>query len=426
MNMKKIKFLIKHSFVGSILLYFFRFLSFLSNLFDKKLKLPFVFLKDSNNAVFFGYHDKTPFSKDNTKILAMSVNANDKRADSEGEIMKIGYFTFDLNNKFKYIELTETTTWCWQQGCMLQWNPKKPNEEIIFNKIINGDYGSIIYNINSHKPIQEFEFPIYAISPCGNIAASLNFSRLGRLRPGYGYTSIKDSTKNINAPIDDGIFIIDLNTGKRSLILSLYILAKDFNELDSINSQHYVNHLSFSPNSNILVFFHIIVNPNGEKRIRFLSYNFSNKKTQVIEESKIVSHFCWKDNCTILVTTKDKACNHWEYLFYNICENSSNIITGLEMNTDGHPMCSPLNNSVFVLDSRLNMYREDSVLVFSTKSKNMINVATFNLPYLYEGQVRCDLHPRWDRKGDFICVDTVHKNKRTMAIINVKSIKNKL
>lgn len=414
---KKVKSIIKHSFLGRFLLFLRRLYYSPKLSLQNKIKLPVFYLRDSNNAVFFGYHDKTPFSGDNSKVLANSVKASDKSAKSEGALMKIGYFTLNSDLASEFIQVAETTTWCWQQGCMLQWNNKNPNKEIIFNKLIKGNYGSVILNINTKEIVKEFETPIYSISPCGNLAASVNFARLGRLRPGYGYTSIKDTAEDICAPKDDGLFIVNLNSGNKKLIISLYNLSQKSKQSELSRHHHYINHISFSPDGKNLVFFYISTDSLGKRTIRFLSYNFEKKNIKVIEDNRIVSHFCWNDNNTILATTKEKEDSTWEYLFYNIKGNATTHKAEILLSTDGHPMCSPFNNSVFVADSRLDKLRNDSIIIFSTKDKYVFNVADFLIPFGYEGQVRCDLHPRWDRKGRFICADVVYKNKRAMAIV---------
>ena len=35
---------------------------------------------------------------------------------------------------------------------------------------------------------------------------------------------------------------------------------------------------------------------------------------------------------------------------------------------------------------------------------------------------RCDLHPRWDKSGTKVCIDSVHENERQMYIIDVSKI----
>jgi hypothetical protein len=110
-------------------------------------------LHDTRFSVFFGYHDKTPFSGDNTKLLANQVGASDKFLESEGQEMKIGFYDLssekEQSDKFNFIDTT--TTWSWQQGCMLQWNPKKPNDEIVYNKMIDGKYGAVFFSLKEQK-----------------------------------------------------------------------------------------------------------------------------------------------------------------------------------------------------------------------------------------------------------------------------------
>jgi len=56
-------------------------------------------ISNSRNATFFGYHDKTPFSADGSKILAMSIEASDRKPESECTPMKLGYFVKMLNQR---------------------------------------------------------------------------------------------------------------------------------------------------------------------------------------------------------------------------------------------------------------------------------------------------------------------------------------
>jgi len=418
--MKKIKYLIKKSFIGTIYLVIYRLLTSEININGVISKtLPVTYLRDNKNAVFFGYHDKTPFSSDNNKILAMSVPASDKKAESECSYMKIGYF-LNINNHIRnqFIQISDTNTWCWQQGCMLQWNPKKPNNEVIFNRIVDGIYGSVIFDITKESIIKEYSVPIYSVSNDGSFATSLNFSRLGRLRPGYGYCLLNDKTKCNYAPKNDGLFLLDLNSGNIGLLVSLHELAEQVGKMDC---EHYINHISISPDNKVIVFFHLWVDENNNRHNRFMIYDIKNKKISTIEDKIRVSHFCWIDNNCLLVTIKEKNEKHWKYVSYNIDKHVKMSEKDIPLKTDGHPMISPIDKSLFVTDSRLNKRREDSILICSLNTKNVYKVAKFIHKYGYDGQVRCDLHPRWDRFGKHIAVDIVNKGKRAMAIIDVHS-----
>lgn len=376
---------------------------------------------DSRFSVFFGYNDKTPFSGDSTKLLANLVEASDQDLQSEGKDMKIGFYNISLDNEksnnFNLIDTT--TTWSWQQGCMLQWNPKNPTDEIVYNKMVNGKFGAVVFSLKEKKIIKLLNHPIYSLSPSGKHAGTLNFSRLGRLRPGYGYRMLNDHNKNANAPLDDGLFLIELETGEANLIISLYELAKD---ADKLNYENYINHISFSPDGGSLVFFHIWMDSNNKKNIRFIHYNLNTKEKIVLEDEMIVSHFCWRNEHSIMVTCKKIKETRWRYLLYEINDEVKSSDLGIPLQTDGHPMQSPMNPLLYVSDSRLDKRRSDKIFLFSEDGKKVFEVAKFFFPFGYDGPVRCDLHPRWDRRNKFICADIVYKNRRSMAIVELDEI----
>jgi hypothetical protein len=74
---------------------------------------------------------------------------------------------------------------------------------------------------------------------------------------------LKDHTENEYAPKDDGLFLMDIETGETNLLISLYELAK---EVDQLKYEHYINHISFSPDGASLVFFHIWMDMNNKKK----------------------------------------------------------------------------------------------------------------------------------------------------------------
>ena len=91
---------------------------------------------------------------------------------------------------------------------------------------------SIVYDIQKGQQ-RIYDLPVAAVSPNGKFALSLNFSRLAKMRPGYGYEGLIDKWENVMAQVDDGIYLIDLATGKHKLIISVAQIA-DINS-DNIN-----------------------------------------------------------------------------------------------------------------------------------------------------------------------------------------------
>ena len=70
---------------------------------------------------WFGYYDKPQFSRDNSLVLGMQVDFQ-KRSPTSDDVIKMGYF--DLKNNDQWVEIGESRSWGWQQGCMLQWIPR--------------------------------------------------------------------------------------------------------------------------------------------------------------------------------------------------------------------------------------------------------------------------------------------------------------
>ena len=95
--------------------------------------------------------------------------------------LEVGYYDL-CNSTVKFTKLAETKSWCWQQGCRLRWY--RDNSKIIFNTLVNDNFGSIIYNVDSKIIEKELSFPIYDLNKDGSLGASLNFTRLEICRPG--------------------------------------------------------------------------------------------------------------------------------------------------------------------------------------------------------------------------------------------------
>ena len=53
----------------------------------------------------------------------------------------------------------------------------------------------------------------------------MNFGRIYAFRPGYGYAGYVDEYADVNAPKDDGVFLIDMEQGTSRLLLSYEMLA---------------------------------------------------------------------------------------------------------------------------------------------------------------------------------------------------------
>ncbi|MEX0660710.1 MAG: hypothetical protein WED59_03040 [Candidatus Woykebacteria bacterium] len=394
---------------------FYRFIYsdpfYLAPLYKKKTK----FLSDGELPTFFGYHDKTPFNSSNDKLLAVSVDCDDRDPTAEGDMMNIGYFEIGNNEvKKKFHKIGTTITWCWQQGCMLQWNPIQAEREIFYNAMVADRYGLIQKDILTGEIVKSYAEPMYAISPLGNEYLTLNFDRLGRLRPGYGYTHFQDVTLGQKAPPSDGLFIYDMRKDKKELVISLSALAEDVESI--AGDEHYINHATYSPDGKKIAFFHLWSQPNDKGRqLRFLLYDKITKKLQVVEDYRIVSHYCWKNSKEIIATTRESS-GKWHYTLYNFSDGSKKDLN-IPLDRDGHPMLSPVDQDILITDTYPDKRNDQHLCKVNINTGEVIELDTFYSPFKYMGQVRCDLHPRWDRNGTLVSVDSTENDIRKLGIV---------
>lgn len=370
-------------------------------------------LTHQNHSVFFGYHDKTPFSLNGTKILANSVEKPATVLENECSKMELGYFekkdgAFQPNFK----KISETSLWSWQQGCMLQWNPLYPDSQVYFNTLVDNKHGSVLFDVEQEKVIREFRRPIYSISPKGNIASSINFRRVAEYRPGYGYKKFSEQKIFPNVPDDDGIFLIDLETNKSELVLSIKELADYSNH----EVPHYINHVRFSPDGERFLFFHIAEGVGDKRIISFYLYDINKKKLELLEASRSVSHFCWRNETEIFTSEIGGGKAH--FFLYDLKTKTKKEVELPDIG-DIHPMFLSADPDRLILDTKPDVNRDQHLFMFNFRENKLEHLGKYEIPKGYEDAVRCDLHPRWDRQGEFVSIDTVHNHLRSMTLVQL-------
>jgi hypothetical protein len=147
---------------------------------------------------WFGYYDKCPWSADGKYMLAMEVDFMDRPPTGDDSI-RVGMVDLEAGDGQFHSRFDETRAWCWQQGTMLQWLGSDPNRLVIYNSVEDGRYVSIIRDVHSGET-RVIPRPVYAVSPDGTQAVGLNFARVGRTRPGYGYYPLPDPDRGEDAP----------------------------------------------------------------------------------------------------------------------------------------------------------------------------------------------------------------------------------
>ena len=359
---------------------------------------------------FFGYYDKTPFSADNSRILALV--APRQHGALQNEALSLGYFDREHGT---FYPVSHTSTWNWQQGCRLQWFPQDEDKLILYNKLASGSYGACVQDVETKEIIKVYQHPIYETDSQGTWALTLNFSRLHRLRPGYGYAFLPDPTQGELAPRKDGVWRLNLATGEAELIFSLEQLAMLEPVASMEGAEHYVNHLAFNPSGKRFMCFHLWM-VQGRRRSRLITSDLQGRQIRVLTDSGIVSHYAWKSDDELLVTYADERDQMGYYLVSDSGKDRVAVGPGV-LTVDGHPSYSP-DGRFLLTDTYPDRYGERHLLLYALGG-NLLELGRFFSPIRLRGEIRCDLHPRWDRTGKLICFDSAHEGRRALYVADV-------
>lgn len=384
--------------------------------FSKKIKSEGDLIKVSPNDntydYFFGYYDKSPWDATGRYMLCMKAKDTSKEVAPHD---KLEILLIDTENDNKVSKIAESNSWNVQQGCMAQWLGPDFKSKIIYNDYRDNKYCSVILDIAT-KEEKVIDMPIYSVASDGTFALTLDFSRLHRLRPGYGYSNIEDATVNENIPNSPCIWKIDLKNNK----VEPFLFYKDFYNFEKRkemeNAVHKVNHIMISPNNDKFMVIHRFF-VGKKKYSRLVTCEIKSKKLFNLSDDDMVSHCYWKNNDEIIAFLHKKDGGNGYYLM----KDKTNEYTHLWQHilADGHPSYS--NNKKMVLTDTYPNRKRISTVKLMNEDENIVIARVF-APFKYDNDTRCDLHPRWSLDDKKVCIDSCHEGKRGLYVIPVDKI----
>jgi len=365
---------------------------------------------------FFGYYDKSPWDKSSRYLLGLETIFID-RPPTPNDIATIGII--DLSDNSRWLPLAETQAWNWQQGAMLQWLPTAPDSSIIYNYRDGERFVSVIRDVHTAES-RTLPLPIYAVSRDGKSAVTLNFARLHQTRPGYGYVGLPDPYEDEIAPDDDGIYWMDLNTGEHKLIISLAQIVSIRHNSSMDDAKHWFNHMLFNPNDTRFLFLHRWRRPDGGRWTRMFTANPDGSEICCVADHEMVSHFDWRNPHQILAWARQRHIGDRYFLFTDR-ENKVEVVGEGILTADGHCSYSP-NGHWILTDTYPDRERMRTLILYRHSDGCRLDIGRFFAPKELDGEIRCDLHPRWRRDGQQVCIDSVHEGHRQMYVLDVAEI----
>lgn len=347
--------------------------------------------------------------------------------------------------------LARTVAWNWQQGAMLQWLPSAPHRLIVYNARQEGRFVSVVRDIFTGEE-RVLPRPVYALSPDGTSALSTNFARIADTRPGYGYVGFEDPGRDDGHPDDDGIYRMDLETGEHGLIISYAQVARFRRDPSMEEAKHWFNHVQVNTDGSRFAFLHRWA-PFGQARpwkTRLFTANFDGSDLYCVADHGMVSHYDWRGRAHILAWARQEGIGDRFFLFTDRSDQRETVGERI-LTTDGHCSWSPERHGLPLQDGRApavnavanarpgaktgracrrwiltDTYPDEermrTLILYCVEDNKRVDVGRFFAPEELDGEIRCDLHPRWRRDGLKVSFDSAHEGTRQMYVIDVSDI----
>ncbi len=377
---------------------------------------------------WFGYYDKLEFDTTNRYVLSNEV-AFEHRTPRADDTIRVGMV--DTQSGDEWIPLGRSSAWGWQQGCMLQWRPQSTTE-VVWNDRQDDTYVCRVLDYKTKK-LRTLPRPIYALSSDGCFAITADFSRIQRMRPGYGYVGLDDPHKQQRAPEDSGVWKMDMESGESELIFSLADAAKIPHRGESLtNKWNYFNHLLVSPDNSRFIVLHrwressgngLDAEPKGGFTTRMFTVGVDGKNRYILDPSGNTSHFIWRDAEHVCAWTRPSGKKDAFYLFKDQTDQVEVVGDGV-MTVNGHNTYVPNTDHEWILNDTYPQgeSRLQNPYLFHVPSSRKVSLGKFPSPPSYQGEWRCDTHPRNSNDGKSVVIDSAHEGGRQLHLIDIREI----
>lgn len=400
---------------------------------------------------FFGYYNKTVWDRGGRYLLANRVPVKDARLTPELRA-EVGYF--DLGDGERYHAVGVTTAWNWQMGCQLQWLDGMAEPQLIYNCRRDDGGGfypgfrSAVHNVATGQT-RHLPLPIYVAAPDSRYALCVDYRRLYITHQTIGYSEHAPAPV-ANAPADDGIHALDLESGAHRLLVS-YADLRNFHPRASMERAiHWVSHIEVNPSSTRILFLHrwservedetcflhrlITMNPDGsdmrllecsDHPLPQLADDFDPAAVGTFDYEKSeyqISHPLWRDDRSIIVWGPHAGSIHY-HLYEDADGGQVQVVGDGVLTENGHMTFSPVDTRWLLSDTYPDPVTHERILfLYDMHTGQRHDLGSFYADPGLSKENRCDLHPRWSRDGTQVCVDSVHEGERQMYVLDVAPI----
>ena len=210
---------------------------------------------------YIGHVQNIPWNGSERYLLTLRVGFHDRMPTAEDAA---GIVLLDAQNNYAARKVDETRAWNPQQGTMMYWNPGAPDTQFFFNDRdpATNQIFCVLFDIEQNKRVREYRFKDTpfgngGVKQNGGSFAGINYGRMARLRPVTGYPEAYDWNPGALHPEDDGVFVVDIETGAKRLLVSFRqmrdALVERYPHIDK--TPLFINHTLWNRDGDRLYFF---------------------------------------------------------------------------------------------------------------------------------------------------------------------------
>lgn len=365
-----------------------------------------------SNSSFFGYYDKSP---ENSKglVLTCKTDANTSKVPALQQKIELCVFS----QQGDMLVQLPVNVHNWQQGCRAQW---LDDDLFIYNDFDSEakNYLSRVYSVSENREVKTIGLPVQD-SFKKDYFISVNYQRLMTLRPDYGYRNLPNLNDALLADLEsDGLWKVNYKSGEAALFISIAAVCQLRRDDAFAGAVHKVNHVIISPDGSQFIFMHRFL-VNGQRFDRLIVANSESAEMRLLADHGMVSHCFWADNDTVLgyLRGPNGKDGYW-LLNVNSGEFKELPCSELEKYGDGHPH---VYGDWFITDTYPDKARMQHLLWCNWKTGKVKQVGEFFHGFQFNGESRCDLHPRLSLDGKSVYFDSVFSGKRQLYKMDLPS-----
>ena len=404
---------------------------------------------------FFGYYDVSPLDREGRRLLTHRVKEANRMPRAE-DVVEIGVWDIDSG---QYRRLANTSAYNWQQGSKLQWLGPDFSSRIIFNDRQDDHFVSRIIDVESGEE-QVLDYPIYTVSPKGDVAICTNFERSYFPRPGYSYQGVVKPEWDVPLHPDDGLFRLQLDDGALRRIISTEELVRRHHLSSMDGAPHYLEHAMYNTDGSRFVFLHRWRVPDGAAYTRAYTADANGHDVRLLLDSGHFSHCGWRtpNELTAFASKPSKLKNlrrHraiaklvlgpllpiYRRLFsahnpirkaiggggylqlYDDALKSEPLDPGVDFPGDGHCTWHPTNKRWMLTDTYEDEDAYRHLLLYDRDRSALVELGRFySPPETNSTGWRCDLHPRFSHDGASVVIDSMHSGERQVYVLDVSEV----